>query len=79
MTDWQPIETAPKDQTIMLYRPAANEWFQVAPGKWDTNDFHARPKPYWSCPYGIAFVYDCRAFPPSHWQPLPPPPENDND
>lgn len=61
--DWQPIESAPRDGTTVLL---------FAPG-WDA------PKTGWTygkdewqdCPYSVA-----RAdYAPTHWQPLPPPPQ----
>ncbi len=67
MSEWQPIETAPKDGTEILvcitYNLPDDEWETVQwvdgwrSGKW----FRYHDKIY-------------IPFPPTHWMPLPPPP-----
>lgn len=68
MSEWQPIETAPRDGTAFLvYRPLAHE----------THDPHItiacgvmQPR---QSPQGVTH-YTSRWCHPSHWMPLPPPP-----
>lgn len=72
---WLPIETAPKDGTIvLLYRPSAIKWMRVAPGSYDDERVHSAPRPKWDCLYKIASVRDMREHQPTHWMPLPEPP-----
>jgi hypothetical protein len=67
MTDWQPIETAPKDGTHILIYDAYGEcsvvyWFTYDNG----ND--------------CGWTYDGGdRFDPSHWMPLPDPPKETNE
>ena len=65
---WQPIETAPKDGTwLILYTTEG-----VHPGFWGPTYFDYDPD--W-----ITYCHrsDCETVPgvPSHWMPLPAPPE----
>ena len=76
MSEWQPIETAPKDgKAILLY---SDKWPRCAAGFWTDDRFSARPKPLWVSDferlYGLRWQ---RLTQPTHWQPLPlpPPPE----
>jgi hypothetical protein len=77
MSNWQPIETAPKDQIVLLYRPTAPfPAIQVAPGKYDSDQYARKPRPYWSiwlCVWNGKT--ESRTYHPTHWQPLPAPPE----
>jgi hypothetical protein len=41
---WQPIETAPKDQLIMLWRP---EFHGCDIGRSDKDQYAKKPSPYW--------------------------------
>lgn len=75
MSDWQPIETAPKDQTILLYRPTASSYARIAPGEWDDQRHHARPTPHWMSWHRLALVSDNKEHSPTHWMPLPEPPK----
>ena len=68
MSEWQPIETAPKDGTYILV---------YGPEEWDMVLWH----PYWGdcgawCRVQTAdYDNDNREVRnPTHWQPLPPPP-----
>ena len=64
---WQPIETAPKDGTmVLLYgEPYNSAGEKIYVGQWDKDSFC-----FWfdCCSYGP----ECKA---THWMPLPPPPE----
>lgn len=63
--NWQPIETAPKDGArLWLFWPLAHVDDQQAIGWWIDTPTGG----YWTD------ALDCRFEPPSHWQPLPPPP-----
>lgn len=57
MSEWQPIETAPRDGSVI----------QVRQGHW--GPFHVR----WTA--GIWKAVEYSAGRPTHWQPLPEPPE----
>lgn len=61
LTDWQPIETAPKDGTSLLIAGRFG-WR----GDWNVKIGHWREN--YGFMYGLSFV-------PSHWMPLPPPPD----
>lgn len=80
MNEWQPIETAPKDGTIvLLWSRSSDEWatglwqdvglpqfFTPVAGMWVRNLYVAHDPT--SNPY--LPIND-----PTHWMPLPPPPE----
>jgi len=72
---WQPIETAPKDRVVLLYRPTAFAWALVATGMWCAQETHKRPRPYWKLWPIAGNQWDARAWEPTHWMPLPEPPE----
>ena len=74
MMEWQPIETAPKDKVILAYRPDAHDWGKVAPAKWDDQRHHKKPQPFWSIWLRIGSTTESRAWVPTHWMPLPDPP-----
>ena len=60
--DWQPMETAPKEGQFLVYMPTdKRQSIQVA--KW-----HPNVKVI-----GNVFAFD--AQPPTHWMPLPAPPQ----
>lgn len=66
-TFWQPIETAPLDRVIQLWR---NGQWDV--GRFDKEEFAKKPKPYWLGYYshwnGVRWM---RLHKPTHWMPLP--------
>lgn len=74
MSDWQPIETAPSDTPVRM-------------GGYDRG-YGDEPDLKWRTTIGVAWETETnwfgrkrrvRAWPPgnyTHWQPLPPPPEN---
>lgn len=66
MSQWQPIETAPKDGTqILTWMPSDLDpsGYHIV-GDWYVN---ARGDGYWQDQHG-------EGFEPTHWQSLPPPP-----
>ena len=65
----RPMASAPKDCEIMLF--ARNAWHV---GRWDSDQYAAKPKPYWNYSY-VWRKTGCRAEPPTAWLPLPPPKE----
>jgi hypothetical protein len=74
-SQWQPIESAPKDGTeVILWgpsreRPTQGEW--VSDIKQLSNDFEQVADPYWmSYDGGFTDEHPC-----THWQPLPNPPQ----
>lgn len=73
---WQPIETAPKDRLILLWRPGAQEWAKCDIGKWDEDRYARRPRPYWRSFLNIRSILRMRSWYPTHWQPLPTPPSH---
>ena len=68
---WQPIDTAPKDSTVLLFRPDAAYWAKVSIGAWEEDTFAKRPKPYWEGLHKLGSVSQYRAWEPTHWMPLP--------
>ena len=73
MSDWRPIETAPKDGTILLLTDGRD----VVAGLWDAAD----PKYRWcflDSPPALNGMPDNRHGP-THWTPLPDPPTGDSD
>jgi hypothetical protein len=69
--DWQPIETAPKDGTVIdLWDRYGFRWTNR---HWGHHSFlHGKPtdEPSWGAP-----TTDGPGPDPSHWMPLPEPPE----
>lgn len=77
--EWQPIETAPKDRRIMLYRPTTHyAWARIVFGEFN-DDRHARkPRPYWNHDrIRLSGVADAREHEPTHWMDAPSPPQAD--
>lgn len=77
MSEWQPIETAPKDERVFLYRPACPyQWAQRVCGRFNSEPYISNPRPYWSHDVErLSGKADARKNPPTHWMPLPEPPE----
>ena len=81
MMDWQPIETAPKDGTWMLVacrwirdpeEEGLGDWCRIV--RWAADE---RYKGFpWATmdPEGIAFGGTIKEGVPTHWMPLPEPP-----
>lgn len=77
MTDWQPIETAPKDGTEILgwcpYHGSAGRgstWVI----RWNEEKHTKKPRPYFDASGWVWGVTDLRKHQPTHWMPLPAPP-----
>lgn len=68
---WQPIETAPRNEYILVWPSSSNGTASCA--KWDTDSFSKRPRPYWR--RLDAGLQESRLNPPTHWMPIPDPPE----
>ena len=71
---WMPIETAPKDRLVLLYRPTALPWAMVTVGRWHDQRHHKKPKPFWEIWLKIGGIGESRAWEPTHWMDLPSPP-----
>ena len=65
--DWQPIETAPKDGTVVLLagcrKPVAAAWLEDEIDYWHVDDNKRGP-------------FALRGPGPTHWMPFPAPPES---
>lgn len=80
MSEWQPIETAPKDGTrVIVYEPhgvhsRAGRRKVCSCDKVTESYWHQPGNPavegFWTSPMGQV------RFKPTHWQPLPAPPES---
>lgn len=70
MSDWQPIETAPKEAYYLLL--LANNRVEI--GRWDDDRFAKKPKPFWAYSF-LSSRRQQRENPPTHWMPLPTPPK----
>lgn len=68
---WRPMETAPKNKIIMLRRPTAWEWGRVTPGKFNSDEYAKKPRPYWEMWLKIGSVTESRLWEPDGWMPLP--------
>jgi hypothetical protein len=66
MTDWQPIETAPKDGTRILVFEKI--WPEIVVAEWDEGTGH---HPGWRVYPNTESLDTCD---PTHWMPLPEPP-----
>ncbi len=67
----EPIDTAPKNQRILLYIPGLRRWEF---GRWEEQKLHRKPKPYWRW---CESVTDCRVYSPTHWLVEPKEPEGE--
>jgi len=88
MSQWQPIETAPKDGTeILLYNEEGNiesgNWVEAEPDGTDCMGSDAG----WMSFSGLTFpgrsfgnpdYFTKQQAPPTHWMPLPEPPETES-
>lgn len=68
MSDWQPIETAPKDRRIRLWAAGAERH-----GRWDDDRYSKKPRPFWSFETVMGTTFQ-RTNQPTHWMECPEPP-----
>lgn len=69
MSAWQPIETAPKDgSSVLCYAPIYGAPARILVMRWDDGN-------YTKAPCWRTDVHSFVQFEPTHWQPLPQPPE----
>lgn len=68
MSEWMPIESAPKDGTRIIVWPPT--WHGgVSCAKWDLDRYAKNPRPYWNRVDALR-VGDSRDHPPTHWMPV---------
>jgi|GEM_PF-1797869 len=74
---WQPISTAPKDETRILLLYANG---RCVCGNWSNDVYAKKPRPYWSNDIQhLRGTREAREFPPNHWMPLPPLPAAESE
>ena len=74
MSDWKPIETAPKDGTIIIaYSPHDG---RVRTMQFDSHEYRKRPQPHWRATNNFGIMWDMERQP-THWMPLPEPPKTE--
>lgn len=87
-TNWQPIETAPKDgRTLLLgyynslgkWRSLHGQWFEQAEMDEWTSDDDGNPAGWYEISVENDDPPNCWATEPTHWQPTPRPPEKADD
>ena len=73
MSEWQPIETAPRDGTAILVWPGVlfteMTYFHTSVVRWHD----------WKEAWIEASGEEYNTFYPTHWMPLPPPPKKGNE
>ena len=76
MSDWQPIATAPKMRTVILYADYAHDGGSERNGKMGSGFWHTgyEDDPAWSPWYWGDQQLRPYDLQPTHWQPLPEPP-----
>lgn len=80
---WQPIETFIQDSKetfVLLYRPSwkggvNSSGIDVA--FWDNDKYAFKPRPFWHSLFYCTTKADMRNHLPTHWQPIPVPPNVD--
>lgn len=77
MTEWQPIETAPKDGTDVLVMSA--KWLMPVPAHFTSKEYLVREygnpnhmEEGWYPSYGFYFDLPEVTIEPTHWMPPPP-------
>jgi|HubBroStandDraft_1064217.scaffolds.fasta_scaffold27520_5 hypothetical protein len=67
---WRTIETAPKDCYVLLW--VNGPWPGAIRGKWDSNKYNTKPRPYWTTDdENVSGIIARRLSQPTHWMPLP--------
>lgn len=68
MTDWRPIETAPRDEFVLAYEPSQGICIAMTYNgdRWYLDEL-------WNAPNEPENAHMVRS--PTHWMPLPPPPQ----
>lgn len=78
MSEWQPIETAPKDRThILLF--VGNDKPQIVVAYYESFVTEDGTVEWWA--YADWLLQDAAGeiFGPTHWMPLPPPPQTGDE
>ena len=72
-TPWQPIETAPTNERILLaYQNPVFTGVKVITGAYEKDTYSNKPKPYWKHDlYRLSGVSATRSNQPTHWMPIP--------
>lgn len=74
-TQWRPMDTAPVDRRIMLKRPrwhgGPTATMAVGIGRYDQQQFHKTPKPYWTDDQAFYSVVENRKSTPVGWREIP--------
>lgn len=70
---WRPMEAAPKDRRILLRYEAGTIFSakMICAGRWNSDQYAKKPKPYWDADVKHAGVAPMRENPPSGWMELP--------
>lgn len=72
LNGWQPIETAPKDIDVLLLCKKRG----CVRGRWNADMYAKKPRPYWTNDREYVWgIVETRKDQPTHWMPLPTPPE----
>ena len=75
---WRPIETAPKDKSIMLcvegFEPCVGRWWPVT-GVWSSFDWEG----HFESDQDASEFYNGSSYQPTHWMPLPSGPVTSTD
>lgn len=78
MSEWQPIETAPVGESVLVYIPNADHYGEgvyralLIESDWKTDKDGKHPR-HWQTT-GLHHGRDCLSQLPTHWMPLPDPP-----
>ena len=72
---WRPIENAPRDGSCVLVFPGIWTGVKCSMACFDGNEYASKPIPYWRRFDDMGRVTLSRKNPPTHWMPLPEPPQ----
>ena len=80
---WRPIETAPRNGTLILlcsagYQPCAGMWFDKPEFDHGKCWLPFAPEGVFECDQDLDDYMGNGFYNPTHWQPLPPPPEDES-